>query len=94
MGEIALFLMKMTIRLGIIMAAVFAFIVIFNIAYTAVFVALNLEIIADLGAMIQIWLPFDLDVIFAWLLTVATSFLIYRFALKAHAFLNAFIGHN
>jgi len=92
MGETAVAIVKWVVRFSIIITLVFAFIVLFNFIYSLIGVTVNQSVIGDLMALVQTWLPFDLDVIFAWLLTATTLYIGYRLVIFAVSFLNRFLN--
>lgn len=92
MGEIVLAVVKWTVRFAIIISLVFAFTVILNLSISMIGVSLNQSVIGDLFALLQIWLPFDLDVVTTWLVTATVLYVVYRTSIYAAAFLNKFVG--
>jgi len=92
MGETVVAIVKWTVRFGIILSLVFAFIVLFNFTYSLIGVTLNQSVVGDIMALVQIWLPFDLDVLLAWIFTSTVLYLSYRVIMFSAGFLNKFIG--
>jgi len=94
MGEVAVSVVKWLVRLSIIVSLILAFIVFYNFIYSLIGVTLNDSVIADLLALFQMWLPFNLSIVFSWLLTASVLYLSYRVILFSAGFINKFIGEN
>jgi len=94
MGEVAVAVVKWLVRLSIIVSLILAFIVFYNFIHSMIGVTLDDSIIGDLLALVQMWLPFNLSIIFAWLLTASVLYLSYRAILFAAGFINKFVGES
>jgi hypothetical protein len=92
MGEAAVAVVKWVVRISIILTLVFAFLVFFNFVYSLVGTAVNNSVIGDLMSLVQMWAPFDIDVIFSWVLTASSLYLGYRVIIFAVSFLNRFLN--
>lgn len=94
MGDIAVAAVKWAVRLGIIISLIFAFTILYNLAYSMIGVTINQSVIGDLLSLVQMWLPFDLDVLMAWLFTGVGLYITYRVAMFAAGAINKFVGEN
>lgn len=94
MGELVVFIIKWVVRVAFVMAGVFAFIVVVNLATSLIFVALNQNVLSDLFALIQMWLPFNLSVLLAWLTTASIAFITYKLAVMSLSWLNRILGQS
>lgn len=94
MGETVVAIIRWTVRFGIVISLVFAFIVLFNFMYSMLSVVADGSVIGDMIALVQIWLPFDLNVLLAWAFTASTLYISYRVLMFSAGFLNKFIGNN
>lgn len=90
MGEIASIVLKMALRASSVLAVVIAFAVFLGFILSAITVGLNANIIGDLMALVQMWLPFNLASTIVWLLSVATLYLTYRLVLFINELINNF----
>lgn len=55
-------------------------------------VGLQLPLLTDIINIVQIWLPFDINVILAWLFTASGLFITFRLALLGLNLINQLIG--
>ena len=87
-------LLKWTIRLSIVIAAIIVFIALMSFGISFQSAILNQNILSDLLALIQVWLPFDLNVVLLWMTTVITLYILYMLARAAVIWLNRVIGNE
>lgn len=92
MGEIAVAVLKWLIRMSIVIAGIFSFVAVLNIATSMILVNLNQNVLTDIFAVIQIWLPFNLNVLLLWLIASSTAFILYRLSLASIIWINRLIG--
>lgn len=94
MGEIAITLTKWTIRIGFMITMIFALVLLVNFSLSLVVVDLNQNVLQDLFSLIQIWLPFDLNVMLLWLVSAVGVYFTYRMSVIAFNSLNRLIGDS
>lgn len=94
MTEGVISVLRWAIRIAFVTAAVFAFIVILNFAVSFTYVSLNGNIISDIFAMMQMWLPFNLNTILLWLTTAVTAYFTYKMTIAAIIWLERLIGNS
>lgn len=92
MGEILIAVLKWSIRIAFVLSGIFAFIIILNLSISLIFVTLNQSVLGDLFAIIQLWLPFNLNVLLAWLLAASTAYISYKLAVMSISWVNRVIG--
>lgn len=92
MGEVALAVARWTIKASFFTAVVLAVIVISGIMIAYLVIGFNTSVLADIFALIQIWLPFNLNILLVWLGVIATAYFAYRLSLMAYNMVNAYIG--
>lgn len=90
--QVAAQVAKWTFRFGFVMAGITAFIILLNIAFSMVFAALNFGVVGDILHMIQLWLPFNLNVLIVWILTTSVAYVSYRLAVIAIAYMSRLIS--
>lgn len=90
--SVAIQAMKWTFRFGFIMAGISAFIILFNLGLSLVFVTLNNNVLTDLLGFLQLWLPFNLNTLLGWLMTVTIAYFLYRLSVVAIAYMNKLVG--
>lgn len=90
--QVAIEVAKWIFRLGFIVAGVVAFVVLLNLGLSFFFVALNATVLADLFALLQMWLPFNLNALLGWVVAASAAYIVYRLAVIAIAYLNKLIG--
>lgn len=83
---------KWTFRFGFIAAGVTAFIIVLNLGLSLVFVQLNGNVLSDLLGFIQLWLPFNLNTLLAWLMSATVAYFIYRLSVVAIAYMDKLIS--
>lgn len=92
MGEVAVQILKWSVRISFVMVSIFAFIVVINLGLSMAFVALNGNLLTDILAFTQVWLPFDLNVLIGWALAASVSYVAYRLTMMGLMFLNKILG--
>ena len=65
-------------KVGFWSASIFAFVTLITFIISGFNVVLNQSIIGELIGIVQIWLPFNLGAVLAWLITAALMYLSYR----------------
>lgn len=58
----------------------------------ALALTLNIAVLSDLAALIQMWLPFDLIVVLLWIISAAVAYLVYKLSLMALDFVNGWFN--
>lgn len=89
--EIIVFVAKMIFRFGFVMASVVGLVAMIGIAISFILVGLNYSVLADLFALVQMWLPFNLAVILGWLTVASVAYIAYRLSVVALAFIDKLI---
>lgn len=92
MGEVVTKIFILMGKIAFYAISIFALTVILTIVLSAIMVGLNFGVINDIVAIIQMWLPFNLGVIIAWLLTVSLAYLAYRLSVIAINYVDAFFN--
>lgn len=91
-ASVASMVTKWVFRFGFIMATIVAFVVLLNMAFSMVLVGLNFSVVADVLHMIQLWLPFNLNVLIAWVLASSVAYVTYRLAVLAFAYVTRLVS--
>lgn len=94
MGDFVTFLLRASIIISFFLAFLAGFILFFNLLISLFNVTLNHSVISDIGALINIWLPFNLSGIYIWLMLAANAFLFYRMGMVVFTWLNRLFGGN
>ncbi len=92
MGEVVLAVTRWTLRLVLFSSVAIALTVIIGIITSYMVIGLNQSVLGDIFAIIQIWLPFNLNILLTWLALTSTAYFAYRLALMAYNLLNSLIG--
>lgn len=92
MGEVATLVLKIIARSVVIFAIVFAIIVLLNITFSAFVVGLNLPVLSDIFGLVQLYLPFNLNVVLLWLTTASVAYIGYRLAVLAFSLVDDFVS--
>lgn len=91
-GELIALFARMVFRSGVILAGITAFVMLLGFAFSFVAVSLNASVIGDLLALIQMWLPFNLGPLMAWLVTASVLYVAYRLSVVAVNYMSRFIS--
>ena len=94
MGEVAVAVLKWTFRAAFIIAVAIGLGVFISVIVNSLIVGYNLSVLADIFALIQIWLPFNLNIVLLWLTVSASAFIVYKLAALSYVLLNTFVGKN
>lgn len=94
MGQAAISVFSWTVKIGFLMAMVTAYIALLNIVILLLDVGINPTVLGDLTALIQMWLPFNLNAIFWWFTTIINAYIVYRLTMAAYAYINSFLGNR
>lgn len=70
------------------------FIALFLFAMANINTAINQSVIGDFMGIVQIWLPFNIDVLFMWVFTSIGLFTAYKLALVVYQWGVSTIGTN
>jgi len=94
MGEIAVAIVKWTFRITFIIGVLIGIISLISVITTYMIVGFNTTVLSDIFGIIQIWLPFNLNIVLVWLSITATAYITYRLAIMSFTLLNTFVGKN
>jgi len=78
MENIILQFFKYAVRTTVIIGVVITFTILISTLITMINIGLNLGLINDLIAMLQLWLPFNFGQLFSWLFVLTGLYLSYR----------------
>lgn len=92
MGEVIIRVAIWSIKASFFTALVLSFLAMLAIITSYLIVGFNLGVISDIYAIIQLWLPFNLNIIFVWITIAATAYFSYRLAFTANQLLNNYIN--
>jgi len=94
MGEVAIQIAKWTFRSAFIIGVLLSVIALVSIISTYIIAGYNTSVLSDIFALVQVWLPFNLNIILIWLTVSATAYIAYKTAILSYVLLNTFIGKN
>lgn len=94
MGEILVAILKWTFRIAFIIAVAIGAGVLVSVIVNYLIVGYNQSVLADIFALVQIWLPFNLNIVLLWITVSASAFIIYKLAALSYVLLNTFVGKN
>lgn len=83
---------KWSLKITFIMACILAVLVIIGVITTYFVVVLNATLLGEIFGVVQIWLPFNLNIILIWMAVAGTAYLGYRLAMMAYNLLNSWLG--
>lgn len=94
MGDLVKFLLAASMIISFILASIAAFVLVLNLILSLLFITVADNVFSDIFAMVNIWMPFNLSVIWLWLSTAAFAFLAYRLALVAYTWAGRLVSKS
>lgn len=94
MGDLVTSIIKWTVRILVGIVALTALVSLLGFIYSMVFIQLNNNFLTDLVILLQVWLPFNLSVVFLWFTTVGLLYVFYRLTIWCIQFINSIVGYN
>lgn len=94
LGNLIVAIISWTIKIGVAITALSILLPLLAIITQMVYVTLDQTVLLDLFAFLQLWLPFDLNIIFIWFTTVGLLYVLYRMTIWAFNFINSVTGNN
>jgi len=94
MGEIVVAILKWTFRIAFIIAVAIGLSVLISVIINYLIIGYNQSVVADIFAIIQIWLPFNLNIVLLWVTVSASAFIVYKLSALSYVLLNTFVGKN
>jgi len=92
MGEIAVTLAKWFLKLAFFIAVILSVMVLVGVITSYLVVGFSVPVLHDLFALIQIWLPFNLNVLLIWITLSASAYVAYRLAIMTYNMFNSYLG--
>lgn len=85
----AVTIFKVVTKIGFAFSLLSLFTVILGGLFAIITQTLAGSVIADIGKIVQIWLPFNLSPFVTWLYTIASFYVIYRITSYMYRFLSS-----
>lgn len=92
MGEIAINIAKWALKISFFSALAIAFSILLGVMTSYLVVGFNTSILSDIFAVIQIWLPFNLNILLIWMSLAATTYLTFRLSLMIFNLIDQYLG--
>ena len=92
MGDVAIQVAKWALRVTFFIAVILSIIVLVGVITSYMVIGFNTSVLGEIFAVIQIWLPFNLNILLIWLAVTATAYIAYRLAMMSYNLLNSFLG--
>lgn len=89
----AIAFIKIGTRAVFVIAVILSFSALLMTSINLISVAINGSVLADIGAMIQVWLPFNLNAMTSWLFLTSALYFAYRLAIYISTLVNGIIGN-
>jgi len=71
-------ILKIALKMSYVLAMVILFIGLLNLTISLVFVGLNNSVLVDILYLMQMWMPFNMTPLIAWVNVMAVAYLTYR----------------
>lgn len=91
MGEIAVTVAKWALKISFFSSIAIALMILFGVLTSYLVAGFSLPVLTDVFAFVQVWLPFNLNVILIWLGLAATAYLIFRLSLMTFNIIDAYL---
>lgn len=92
MGETAVAIAKWALKISFFSSLVIALSILIGTVTSYLIVAFNGSVLNDIFALVQVWLPFNLNVLLIWIGISATAYLTFRLSLMVFNIIDAYIG--
>ena len=86
-GDIIVFIFKMSIRVIFLFMVIAAFLVFMSLLMTFLYTTLNVNVLSDLFTLLQMWLPFNLEVLLTWFSVAVFGFLYFKLLQFSYSFI-------
>lgn len=86
-GDIIVFIFKMSIRVIFLFIVIAAFLVFMSLLMTLLYTSLNVNVLSDLFTLLQMWLPFNLEVLLTWFSVAVFGFLYFKLLQFSYSFI-------
>lgn len=86
-GDIIVFIFKMSIRVIFLFMVIAAFLVFMSLLMTLLYTTLNVNVLSDLFTLLQMWLPFNLEVLLTWFSVAVFGFLYFKLLQFSYSFI-------
>lgn len=83
---------KIGTKATFVIASIFAFLAMLGLIMSAMNVSTNGGVLADIYAIVAMWLPFNLNVVILWLVTAALVYLTYRLTVVAVVYVDKLLS--
>lgn len=90
--ENATFLIKAIAIAGFWLGLAVTFLSLLTYVVSLVVVAFNIDALLDIGTMVQMWLPFNLNVILTWVVVMTSTYGAYKLSLFAYKHVSSFFN--
>jgi len=94
MGETAVTVLKFSIRISFFAVLAIALVTFFNLFLGMLVFANSSGVLTEILAIVQMWLPFDLNVVLVWFTTVFFALVAYKLAQTVLNMINQLVGEN
>lgn len=92
MGETAVAVAKWALKISFFSAIAIALMILLGVVTSYIVVGFNTSVLNDIFGLIQIWLPFNLNVLLVWLAVATTAYLAFRLSLMVFNIIDQYIG--
>lgn len=94
MGEVVITVAKWILKFAYFTAVLLSFMVIISLITTWLVVGFNMGVLSDIFALVQLWLPFNLNILLAWIGVTVSAYVTYRVLVMSFNMLNAWLGKS
>lgn len=85
-------ILKVILKIGFIVPVYWGIVALLTSAITAVMISHNTGVLNDIFALVQLWLPFNLNVILVWISTSIVLYLTYAISLMMLNLINTWFN--
>lgn len=93
MAEAGVEIIRWVVKIGFFTFMIFTWTTLTGIIVAFLMRPIESTILKDIASMVQMWAPFHVDSVVAWVTVTIVAYIIYRLALITYNFVGSFIGN-
>lgn len=92
MVEIAVTVARWALKISFFTSIAIAISILIGVVSSYLIAGYNTSVLNDIFGIVQIWLPFNLNILLLWIAIAATAYLAFRLSLMVFNIISAYIG--
>lgn len=91
MGEISRWVIKLALKAGAFTTVIIFWLVLIGALIKQIYEPVNSSVLGDLSALLQLWTPFNINTVVAWLLTAVNAYLTYKIVIIIYNLVDSYL---